>query len=101
MRGLTAYQFQDHIKLLTVTDTEIPLVRFYMNIEPFSVWIKSEKTTWYDFGKSILAILGGTYVVMRLLSRGTLGVADAAKAQVGGSRSRGGGRSGLSYGVMD
>jgi thiol-disulfide isomerase/thioredoxin len=75
-RGATAYQFDHYDRVSTFPASEIPQTRFYFEIEPFSVWIKSEAKRWYDFGTSALALTGGIFVVMRLLSNGVVTAAS-------------------------
>mmetsp|Transcript_481 Transcript_481/g.2100 ORF Transcript_481/g.2100 Transcript_481/m.2100 type:complete len:482 (+) Transcript_481:123-1568(+) len=68
----TVYQFSHQKRLSAVDPEEIPQARFHFDIEPFSILIKSESKKWYDFGTSLLAIMGGAFVVMRLMSRVSL-----------------------------
>jgi len=67
--GQTSYQFQHHRRLSTSPEDQVPQAQFHYDIEPFSIWVKPDEKKWYDFGTSLLAILGGSFVVMRLLSK--------------------------------
>lgn len=67
-RGTTAYQFSHMHRLSRLPEDKIPQAQFHFDIEPFSVVVQREDKKWYDFVTSVLAILGGTFVVMRLFS---------------------------------
>jgi len=67
-QGQTAYQFQPHSRLATLGQDEVPQSMFHYDIEPFSIWLKRDSKRWYDFLTSTMAVLGGTLVVMRLMS---------------------------------
>jgi len=66
------YQFRHQGRVSTVAETEIPQVQFHYDIEPFSVHIKFDHKRWYDFCTSMLAIMGGCFVMMKLFSRVSL-----------------------------
>jgi len=68
------YQFLPYSRTARLTEKEVPQARFYYDLDPFAMEIRSEQKRWYDFATSLLAILGGVYVVMRLTSRAMLGV---------------------------
>merc|ERR1719433_494702 len=76
------YQFSSQHQLTKVNDTEVPQVRFFYDIEPFSIQITKENKRWYDFGTVTLAILGGTFAVMRLLSKVSLATLMALRDRV-------------------
>jgi len=76
-RGQTSYQFHHHRRVSTVPEDEIPQAKFHFDIEPFSIWVKADSKKWYDFCTSLLAILGGAYVTMRLMAHCSLGVLAA------------------------
>merc|ERR1719284_594654 len=67
-RGLTAYQFSHTPRLSRLPEEIVPQAQFHYDIEPFSIHVKESEKKWYDFVTSTLAILGGTYVMMRFLS---------------------------------
>lgn len=79
-RGETAYQFSEFRRLSNVPVNEIPQARFHFDIEPFAIQIKRESKKWYDFATSLLAILGGVFVVMRLTSVAVTGALSRALA---------------------
>jgi len=87
-RGKTVYQFSSNSRLSTVPETAVPQVRIYFDIELFSIWVKQDAKKWYDFLTSLLAILGGTFAVMRLLSFASMNAAGAAKKIVDGGNAR-------------
>jgi len=66
--GNVAYQFHHSRRLSTVEESVVPQVQFHFDMEPFSIHIRSSDKRWYDFATSLMAILGGCFVVMRLLS---------------------------------
>lgn len=68
-KGRTVYQVQHQKRLAKVPVDEIPQAKFHFDIEPFSIYIEYESKRWYDFCTSVLAITGGCFMVMRLLSR--------------------------------
>merc|ERR1719382_2187670 len=67
-RGVVAYQFQHSKRLSRLDENAVPQAQFHFDIEPFSILIKPDEKRWYDFVTSLLAILGGSFVSMRLLS---------------------------------
>jgi len=71
-RGQTVYQFSHQKRVARIDRDSIPQARFHYDIEPFSIWIRYEGREWYDFLTSLLALTGGTFVVMRLMSRASL-----------------------------
>mmetsp|Transcript_24133 Transcript_24133/g.63688 ORF Transcript_24133/g.63688 Transcript_24133/m.63688 type:complete len:486 (-) Transcript_24133:48-1505(-) len=83
-RGQTAYQLHHQRRLSRLPEDVVPQVQFHFDIEPFSIWVKREERKWYDFMTSLLAILGGSFVVMRLLSRASLMVVTSLKFVAGG-----------------
>merc|ERR1712050_752405 len=73
-KGKTLYQFQ-HTKRLSKVDSDVvPQAQFHYDFEPFSIWVKADEKRWYDFMTSLLAMLGGAYVMMKLMSKGALSV---------------------------
>mmetsp|Transcript_107149 Transcript_107149/g.190369 ORF Transcript_107149/g.190369 Transcript_107149/m.190369 type:complete len:486 (-) Transcript_107149:41-1498(-) len=71
-RGQTVYQFRHQGRVSTVPEHEIPQAQFHYDIEPFSVHVKQDHKKWYEFWTSMMAILGGCFVVMKLISRFSL-----------------------------
>eukprot|EP00811_Abedinium_folium_P030530 NODE_4896_length_1833_cov_7.763189.p1 GENE.NODE_4896_length_1833_cov_7.763189~~NODE_4896_length_1833_cov_7.763189.p1 ORF type:complete len:481 (+),score=83.39 NODE_4896_length_1833_cov_7.763189:113-1555(+) len=69
--GRIFYQFSHHHRLASVEPDALPQVRFHYDIEPFSIILKNDAKRWYSFLTSLLAITGGTFVLMRLLSMST------------------------------
>jgi len=67
------YQFLHFSRTSRLKEREIPQARFYYDIEPFAVEVKYEQKRWYDLLTSLLAILGGLYVVLRLTSVAIMG----------------------------
>jgi len=67
-RGATAYQFSHTPRLSRLAEEIVPQAQFHYDIEPFSIHIKQHEKKWYDFCTSTLAIVGGTFVVMRFFS---------------------------------
>lgn len=69
MRGQSAYQFSHTPRLSRLPEDVVPQAQFHFDIEPFSIQIKQYDKKWYDFCTSTLALLGGLFVVMRVLSQ--------------------------------
>lgn len=69
MRGQTAYQFSHTARLSRLPEDVVPQAQFHFDIEPFSIQIKQYEKKWYDFCTSVLALLGGLFVMMRVLSQ--------------------------------
>mmetsp|Transcript_90203 Transcript_90203/g.209882 ORF Transcript_90203/g.209882 Transcript_90203/m.209882 type:complete len:485 (+) Transcript_90203:1-1455(+) len=98
-RGTVAYQVSHQKRLSRLPEDVVPQTQFHFDIEPFSIWVKREDKKWYDLTTSILAIVGGAFVIMRLLSRGTLLLLSL---RLLGSRSKGSARGGsLNIGAFD
>eukprot|EP00747_Dinoflagellata_sp_TGD_P169530 gnl/TRDRNA2_/TRDRNA2_198738_c0_seq1.p1 gnl/TRDRNA2_/TRDRNA2_198738_c0~~gnl/TRDRNA2_/TRDRNA2_198738_c0_seq1.p1 ORF type:complete len:503 (+),score=96.66 gnl/TRDRNA2_/TRDRNA2_198738_c0_seq1:43-1509(+) len=87
-RGATAYLFQTLDRLSQVPDTEIPQARFHFEIEPFSIRVMKDAKRWYDFVTSLLAILGGTFVVGRITATLSLSTASAIEKNISPTRRR-------------
>jgi thiol-disulfide isomerase/thioredoxin len=68
-RGKTAYQFSHTPRLSRLPVDAVPQAQFYYDIEPFSINVTQHDKKWYDFCTSLMAIIGGCYVVIRLMSR--------------------------------
>jgi len=68
--GSIAYQFKPSRRLAQVSEDVLPQAQFHFDIEPFSIQIRPDEKRWYDFVTSLLAVLGGYFVVMRLLAGG-------------------------------
>jgi thiol-disulfide isomerase/thioredoxin len=93
MRGNTAFQFSHTPRLSRLPEEMIPQAQFHYDIEPFAIHIKQAEKKWYDFGTSTLAIVGGTFVIMRLTSQ----VSRTAMKQVAAvvASSKGGGHNSI------
>lgn len=78
--GKTLYQISHQKRLSQIPDTEIPQAQLHYDIEPFSIWVRRDVKTWYSFGTSLMAILGGAYVVMRLMAKASLTVVSTMPA---------------------
>lgn len=82
-----AYQFSHYNRVSTSSNTsEVPQAKFNFDIETFSIKIQSSGKQWYDFGTSTMAILGGTFVMVKLMSIGTRSVAKVAARSTRGKR---------------
>merc|ERR1712050_513399 len=74
-----AYQFSHYGRLQRLNESVIPQARFHFDLEPFAIQFTTEHKKWYDFLTSLLAILGGIFVVMRLLSVFSLSVVSVLR----------------------
>jgi len=90
--GATAYQFSDVKRLARLPEDKIPQAQFHYDIEPFSILVKQDEKKWYDFCTSLMAILGGAFVMMRLSSHLSLKVVTNLRHLF--PAPRGGGRAG-------
>lgn len=75
----TTYQFQHQARVSQLPEAEIPQAQFHYDIEPFSIYLKNDEKRWYDFGTSLCAVLGGSFVVMRLISRFSIHISASLK----------------------
>lgn len=66
--GRIVYQFRHYGRISKVPEEEVPQAKFHYDIEPFSVQVNYEDKRWYDFATSLMAVLGGSFVVMKLLA---------------------------------
>lgn len=92
-RGQQVYQFQHTKRLSRLPPETVPQAQFHFDFEPFSIWVVADQKRWYDFFTSLLAMLGGSFVVMRLMSKFSLTVMLSMKHLF--PHSRGSGRGGL------
>jgi len=83
-KGNTAYQIMHQTRLHTIDAHQMPQAQFFYEIEPFSVEIRKETKQWYNFCTSTLAIIGGTYVTMKLASQVTLSTVSLLIRELGG-----------------
>lgn len=90
-RGLTAYQFSHTPRLSRLPEEVVPQAQFHYDIEPFSIHVKESEKKWYDFLTSTLAILGGTYVMMRFMSGASRAAVATVSSTVNGKGNRSGG----------
>lgn len=67
--GKTAYQIGHQKRLSRLSEDVVPQTMFHFDIEPFSIWVTRDEKKWYDLSTSLLAVIGGAFVVMRLMSR--------------------------------
>lgn len=75
----TGYQFSHYGRTARLNETVVPQARFYFDFEPFALSLGFEDKRWYQFGTSLLAILGGVFVMMRLCAMMSIGVARTAE----------------------
>lgn len=52
-------------QMMLYDELDVPEARFGYNLSPMAVLVKSEKRPWYDFITKVLAIVGGTFSVVR------------------------------------
>jgi len=83
--NLIAFQISHQKRLTEVKEEEIPQLQFHYDIEPYSIWINREQKKWYDFITTLMAMLGGAFVVMRLATKASLGIGSAATPRRGKS----------------
>jgi len=83
-----AYQFSHYGRTARLNQSVVPQARFFFDLEPFSISVQEEQKPWYDFGTSLLAILGGIYVLVRLLSMITVSASGVMEKATGGSASQ-------------
>lgn len=67
--GQTTYQFLFQGRVSKLQEDQIPQAQFHYDIEPFSIHVRRDEKKWYNFLTSLLAILGGSFVVLKLISR--------------------------------
>merc|ERR1719263_1176182 len=87
-RGNVAYQFSHTNRLARLPEEIIPQAQFFYDVEPFAIHVKQAEKKWYDFGTSTLAILGGTFVVMRVFSHASKTAIKQIAAAVDGKNGR-------------
>lgn len=68
------YQFTHQHRLSTLSEDKIPQAQFHFDIEPFSIHVDLEGKRWYEFVTSLMAMTGGIYAMMRLMSNAWLAV---------------------------
>jgi len=71
-RDQVIYQFLPNKRLSKVPVDVVPQAQFHYDFEPFSIWVQKDDKRWYDFFTSLLALLGGCFVMMRLMSKVSL-----------------------------
>lgn len=73
------YQFSHYERLALLSNlSEVPQARFNFDIDTFAIKIMDSDKSMYQFGTSTMAILGGTFVMVKLLHTATHGAAKAA-----------------------
>eukprot|EP00927_Polykrikos_kofoidii_P053514 TRINITY_DN48126_c0_g1_i1.p1 TRINITY_DN48126_c0_g1~~TRINITY_DN48126_c0_g1_i1.p1 ORF type:complete len:499 (-),score=94.27 TRINITY_DN48126_c0_g1_i1:48-1505(-) len=92
--GLFMLQHQHHLSTLSNLTT-VPQAKIFFDFEPYWIHIGKQSRPWYDFVTSMMAMLGGIYATMRLMSTVSLGLIS--------SFTKSGGRmvAGLSVGSYD
>merc|ERR1712176_854348 len=73
------YQLSHTKRLSKVKEDVVPQAQFHYDFEPFSIQVKKDKKEWYDFLTSLLALLGGAFVMMRLLTNVSLSALTSFK----------------------
>jgi len=96
-RNVMAYTYTHQHRLSRVGQSVVPQAQFHFDIEPFAIFISKDEKKWYDFTTSMLAMLGGIFAMMRLMSTFSLGMASVLRATA--TRRTGGGH--LDVGHMD
>eukprot|EP01063_Lacrimia_lanifica_P022762 TRINITY_DN30294_c0_g1_i1.p1 TRINITY_DN30294_c0_g1~~TRINITY_DN30294_c0_g1_i1.p1 ORF type:complete len:505 (+),score=234.88 TRINITY_DN30294_c0_g1_i1:94-1515(+) len=67
--GVRSYQMTHQHRIANINKKTVPQAKFSYDLAPVEVIVTSErKKKWYDFFTSALAIVGGTYTVMGLMS---------------------------------
>jgi thiol-disulfide isomerase/thioredoxin len=90
-RGASSYTFSHTPHLSRLPVEMVPQAQFHYDIEPFSIHVKQHEKKWYDFCTSTLAIMGGTYVMMRLTSHvSRQAIKQVVKVAEGGGNRRAG-----------
>jgi len=92
------YQFTHQHRLSIVEKTVVPQARFHFDIEPFAILISKDEKKWYDFVTSMMAMLGGVFAMMRLMSIFSTGIFGLLRRSTA-TRITGGGH--LDVGHMD
>lgn len=91
-RGQVIYQFLHQKRLSKLKEDALPQAQFHYDFEPFSIWVTRDQKRWYDFLTSLLALLGGAFVMMRLFTNVSLSVLKSFKQLIPKpSSGRGGG----------
>jgi len=73
------YQFAHYERLAPLSNlSEVPQARFNFDVDTFAIKIMDSDKNMYQFGTSTMAILGGTFVMIKLLHGATHGAAKAA-----------------------
>mmetsp|Transcript_98717 Transcript_98717/g.156062 ORF Transcript_98717/g.156062 Transcript_98717/m.156062 type:complete len:480 (-) Transcript_98717:70-1509(-) len=77
--GIHLYQFSHYHRISTTANkSDVPQATFNFDIEGFGVKLASRKKAWYEFVTSTMAILGGTFVMIKLFSFGSRAAAKTA-----------------------
>jgi len=67
-----SYQISHYGRTARLNATVVPQARFHYDLDPFTIMVHTDAKPWYDFGTSLLATLGGIFVLMRLLTMASL-----------------------------
>jgi len=85
------YQLSYYNRVATITNkSEVPQARFNYELDTFAIKILDQERKMYSFATSTMAILGGTFVIMKLLSSASRQTAKVVARSVNknGSRTR-------------
>merc|ERR1712196_367763 len=66
--GVSSYQMTHHSNVRMIAKTARPQASFSYDLAPVEVIVKSRGRKWYEFITSTLALIGGTFTFMSLLS---------------------------------
>merc|ERR1712204_121860 len=91
-RDQVIYQFLPQKRLSNLPVEIVPQAQFHYDFEPFSIWVQKDDRRWYDLLTSLLALLGGAFVMMRLMSKVSLAMVLSLRHLI--SKPGGGGRGG-------
>mmetsp|Transcript_19529 Transcript_19529/g.43191 ORF Transcript_19529/g.43191 Transcript_19529/m.43191 type:complete len:498 (+) Transcript_19529:2-1495(+) len=76
-RQRVQYNMVHYQRTAKVPQDSIPQARFHFDLEAFGIRVEHEELPWYDFATSLLAMLGGIFVLVRLLQKASRGFAAA------------------------
>merc|ERR1719277_1522857 len=79
VRGVS-YQFVHFGRAAVAQEQALPHVRFHYDFEPFAIRLGWEERKWYEFVTSVLALLGGVFVLMRMSTKTLLFVASVVSS---------------------
>eukprot|EP00929_Paragymnodinium_shiwhaense_P027194 TRINITY_DN16008_c0_g2_i1.p1 TRINITY_DN16008_c0_g2~~TRINITY_DN16008_c0_g2_i1.p1 ORF type:complete len:479 (-),score=111.79 TRINITY_DN16008_c0_g2_i1:147-1583(-) len=85
-RGESTYQFTHQHRISTVADDTVPQAQFHFDFEPYSIKFERDGKAWYEFVTSMMALVGGVYATMRLMTTTSLGVISGMTSSSKASR---------------